>query len=131
MGGDLQLLTMPDGKQMCYFGSDTLNRKLDAGLDNIRDDVKELFALASIFQRVQGAGVGINNIMPVGTGPTIGTTVVRVSKNTQISTTYNSTAQAFCLVALNTSLKGSHAWVYVSSQGGLQANTVLACPTTF
>ena len=67
----------------------------------------------------------------VGTGPTIGTTVVRVSKNTQISTTYNTTAQAFCLVALNTSGKGSHAWVYVSSQGGLQANTVTACPATF
>ena len=67
----------------------------------------------------------------VGTGPTIGTTVVRVSKNTQISTTYNATAQAFCLVALNTSAKGSHDWVYVSSQGGLQANTVLACPAAF
>jgi type IV pilus assembly protein PilA len=67
----------------------------------------------------------------VGTGPTIGGTAVRVSKNTQISTTYNATAQAFCLVALNTSAKGSHAWVYVSSQGGLQANTVLACPAAF
>ena len=67
----------------------------------------------------------------VGTGPTIGTTVVRVSKNTQISTIYNSTAQAFCLVALNTSAKGSHDWVYVSSQGGLQANTVTACPAAF
>jgi type II secretion system protein G len=67
----------------------------------------------------------------VGTGPTIGTTVVRVSKNTQISTTYNATAQAFCLTALNTSGKGSHDWVYVSSQGGLQANTVTACPATF
>ena len=52
-------------------------------------------------------------------------------QNTQISTTYNTTAQAFCLVALNTSGKGSHDWVYVSSQGGLQANTVTACPTTF
>ena len=67
----------------------------------------------------------------VGTGPTIGTTVVRVSKNTQISTTYNATAQAFCLTALNTSNKGSHDWVYVSSQGGLQANTVTACPAAF
>ena len=67
----------------------------------------------------------------VGTGPTIGGTAVRVSKNTQISTTYNATAQAFCLVALNTSAKGSHDWVYVSSQGGLQANTVTACPAAF
>ena len=67
----------------------------------------------------------------VGTGPTIGGQAVRVSKNTQISTTYNATAQAFCLVALNTSAKGSHDWVYVSSQGGLQANTVTACPAAF
>ena len=67
----------------------------------------------------------------VGTGPTIGGTAVRVSKNTQIATTYNATAQAFCLEALNTSNKGSHAWVYVSSQGGLQANTVLACTAAF
>jgi type IV pilus assembly protein PilA len=67
----------------------------------------------------------------VGTGPTIGGVAVRVSKNTQISTTYNATAQAFCLVALNTSAKGSHDWVYVSSQGGLQANTVTACPAAF
>jgi type IV pilus assembly protein PilA len=67
----------------------------------------------------------------VGTGPTIGGTAVRVSKNTQVSTTYNATAQAFCLVALNTSAKGSHDWVYVSSQGGLQVNTVTACPAAF
>ena len=70
----------------------------------------------------------------VGTGPTIGGQVVRVSKNTQISVTYNAAAPAttaFCLTALNTSGKGSHDWVYVSSQGGLQANTVTACPATF
>ena len=68
----------------------------------------------------------------VGTGPTIGTTVVRVSKNTPISTTYNATAQAFCLVALQRPRPRARTPGSTSaSQGGLQANTVTACPAAF
>ena len=39
-------------------------------------------------------------------------------------------ATAFCVVG-DPGAKGTHKWVYVSSAGGLQAATVLVCPTTF
>ena len=54
---------------------------------------------------------------------------VRVSKNTKISVSYNTGTTAYCILAANTSGKGSHDWVYVSDQGGLQSNTVTVCPT--
>ena len=61
----------------------------------------------------------------VGTGPTIGTTVVAgLEEHPDRPPRYNATAQAYCLVcAERPRRKGSHAWVYVSSQGGLQAGT--------
>src|SRR3954463_10170525 len=58
-----------------------------------------------------------------------GASGVRVSKNTSITVSYNTAANAYCILAANTSGKGSHDWVYVSSQGGLQSNTVTVCPT--
>ena len=60
---------------------------------------------------------------------------VRVSKNTKIAVTYNGAtglvSDAYCITASNVSGKGSHAWVYVSSAGGLQPASVTACPATF
>ena len=53
---------------------------------------------------------------------------VRVSKNTAITVGYKDAAHtAYCILALNTSGKGSHNWAYISDAGGLQANTVTTC----
>ena len=57
-----------------------------------------------------------------------GTSGVRVSKNTSITVSYNTAANAYCILASNSSGKGSHDWVYVSSQGGLQPAATTACP---
>ncbi len=58
-----------------------------------------------------------------------GTSGVRVSKNTKITVSYNTALNAYCILADNSaSNKGSHNWVYVSSQGGLQSAATIACP---
>src|SRR6476659_2008477 len=61
---------------------------------------------------------------------TVGTTTVKVSSGNVLSTSLNTAGTAYCIVGDNTG-KSSHAWPYVSSQGGLQASTVTACPATF
>jgi type IV pilus assembly protein PilA len=57
-----------------------------------------------------------------------GASGVRVSKNTKISVAYNTATNAYCILASNVSGKGSHDWVYVSSQGGLQPAATTTCP---
>ena len=63
---------------------------------------------------------------------TLGTTVIKLSQNNILTTTLNiatspnAVGSTYCIVATNTA--GSHAWVYVSSLGGLQGPTILACP---
>ena len=65
--------------------------------------------------------------------PSINSSAITLSKNNLAVVTLNSTtassATAYCVVVSNSN--GSHAWVYVSSAGGVQASTVTACPTTF
>jgi prepilin-type N-terminal cleavage/methylation domain-containing protein len=58
---------------------------------------------------------------------TLGTTTVKVTTGNILSTTLNSAGSAYCIVG-DQAGKSSHAWVYVSSQGGMQAASVLACP---
>ena len=60
----------------------------------------------------------------------VGSTAVKVSANNIVSTAVNTAGSAYCLVG-DQSGKSSHAWVYVSSQGGMQAANVTACPTTY
>ena len=65
-----------------------------------------------------------------GTAPnmTVGTNTVKLSSNNAVTVTLNTVAgaAAYCLQAANTS--GSHAWVYISSQGGLQPAATVTCP---
>ena len=65
------------------------------------------------------------------TGPaaiTIGADAVKLSSGNTVSVILNSVAgaAAYCVLAVNTS--GSHSWVYISSQGGLQPAATVACP---
>jgi type II secretion system protein G len=53
----------------------------------------------------------------------------RTSKGNTFTYALNTNVDAFCVVSSNT--KGTHSWVYVSSQGGLQSPTVTACPTSW
>jgi type IV pilus assembly protein PilA len=55
--------------------------------------------------------------------------VVRTSAGNNFTYNLNAAADAFCIVGSN--VKATHNWVYVSSQGGLQASTVLACPAAY
>jgi type IV pilus assembly protein PilA len=64
-------------------------------------------------------------VVTVGTG---GNTV-RVSNGNTVTVAYNASSTAYCILAANNS--GSHAWTYVSSQGGLQGGSVVACPATY
>jgi type IV pilus assembly protein PilA len=60
------------------------------------------------------------------------TTTVRTSTGNTftygLSTATGQVGTAYCIVA--TPAKGTHAWVYVSDQGGLQPSTTTVCPTT-
>jgi prepilin-type N-terminal cleavage/methylation domain-containing protein len=64
----------------------------------------------------------------VGTGATAGvatlgsdTQTVRVSSGNFFALTFNTALTAYCIVGENQ--KGTHAWEYVSDQGGLQPST--------
>ena len=57
---------------------------------------------------------------------TVGANNVRLSTGNTLSAVLNTAGTAYCI--LSTNPKGSNNWVYVSSQGGLQLNTVVACP---
>jgi hypothetical protein len=63
----------------------------------------------------------------------VATNAAKTSKNNVLTVTLNNataaSATAYCIVGTNTG--ASHAWVYVSSAGGLQASTVTACPATY
>jgi hypothetical protein len=44
-----------------------------------------------------------------------------------VSIQFDAARQAYCILAANTSAKGSHAWTYVSDKGGLQPATAVTC----
>ena len=77
----------------------------------------------SVAQASAGADVVI-------TGPTN----IRVSKNTAVTVTYDAATAAastkYCIEG-DPGSKGSHAWIYISDQGGLQTATVTACPAGY
>ena len=59
-----------------------------------------------------GTAAGVTTI---GTDPT----TVRTSTGNSLTLTYNTALTAYCIVGENQ--KGTHAWEYISDQGGLQA----------
>ena len=107
-----------------------LNQRKNAIDASMKSDVRTLAnELESIYTDTQAypavAGfVGNTNPVTVKAGDT-----VRVSTGNTFTYALNAAADAFCVVADNP--KGTHKWVYVSSQGGLQASTVLACPAAY
>ena len=72
-------------------------------------------------QGATGAGVA---------SPIIGTNTVRTSSGNTFTWNYNTAGTAYCIVGANT--KGTRAWEYISSQGGLQPSATIpaASPPT-
>ena len=107
-----------------------LNQRKNAIDASMKSDVRTLAnELESIYTDTQAypavAGfVGNTNPVTVKAGDT-----VRVSTGNTFTYALNAAADAFCVVASNP--KGTHNWTYVSSQGGLQPSSVIACPAAY
>ena len=107
-----------------------LNQRKNAVDASMKSDVRTIAnELESVYTDTQAypavAGfVGNTNPVTIQAADTI-----RVSTGNTFTYALNAAADAFCVVADNP--KGTHKWVYVSSQGGLQASTVLACPAAY
>jgi type II secretion system protein G len=66
-----------------------------------------------------------SGVATIGSDPT----TVRVSSGNQFTYTLNTGSTAYCITGINA--KGTHAWEYVSSLGGLQpASTFTAAPAS-
>jgi type IV pilus assembly protein PilA len=70
--------------------------------------------------------VTANGVTTIGNDPTTVRTSVGNTFTYKLSTAAGNVGTAYCIVA--TPAKGTHPWVYVSDQGGLQPSTVLVCP---
>jgi type IV pilus assembly protein PilA len=104
-----------------------LNQRKNAVDASIKSDLRTLAnEMESQYTDTQAYPTAISQS---GQSVTVGTATDRVSTGNTFTMTLNTATTAFCLVGSDT--KATHAWVYVSSQGGLQASTVTACPTTF
>jgi type IV pilus assembly protein PilA len=104
-----------------------LNQRKNAVDASVKSDLRTLAnEMESQYTDTQAYPTAISQS---GQSVTVGTATDRVSTGNTFTMTLNTAADAFCLVGSDT--KATHAWVYVSSQGGLQASTVTACPTTF
>ena len=107
-----------------------LNQRKNAIDASMKSDVRTLAnELESIYTDTQaypavGGFVGNTNPVTVKAGDT-----VRVSTGNTFTYALNAAADAFCVVASNP--KGTHNWTYVSSQGGLQPSSVIACPAAY
>jgi type IV pilus assembly protein PilA len=112
-----------------------LNQRKNAVDASMKSDVRTIAnELESIYTDTEAypvttsftSATSTNQVTTVTTSDT-----VRTSKGNLFTYALNGTADAFCVVASN--VKGTHPWVYVSSQGGLQsagANSN-ACPTSY
>ena len=80
----------------------------------------------------QAYPVSTGGVTTVNGVTTIGGDTTTVRTSTGNTFTYKlgtaPAGQAYCIVA--TPAKGTHPWVYVSDQGGLQPASVTVCPTT-
>jgi prepilin-type N-terminal cleavage/methylation domain-containing protein len=64
-----------------------------------------------------------------GNSYSVGADTVVLSPGNTASLTLNTAANAYCVLVTPAVGKGTHAWAWVSDQGGLQAGTVTTCPT--
>jgi type IV pilus assembly protein PilA len=102
---------------------------VDAGIKSdlrtIANELESVYTDTQAYPAVAGF-VGNTNPVTVEAGDT-----VRVSTGDTFTYALNAAGDAFCVVGSNT--KATHSWVYVSSQGGLQAAGANgnACPAAY
>jgi type IV pilus assembly protein PilA len=97
---------------------------------DLRTIANELESYNTDQQAYPGVGTAPGVAVTAGVA-TIGTdtTTVRVSSGNQFTYALNTALTAYCLTGINA--KGTHAWEYVSSQGGLQpASTFTTAPAS-
>jgi type II secretion system protein G len=94
-------------------------------LRTVANEMESYYTDNEVYPATAPSNSGVAGALVTGIGSGSG---VRVSKNTVISVTYNTAANAYCILASNSSGKGSHDWTYVSSQGGLQPAASTTCP---
>src|SRR4051794_19543190 len=108
-----------------------LNQRKNAVDASMKSDLRtianELESVYTDTQAYPAAAAFDGSVNPVQVNGAADT--VRASAGNTFTYALNATADAFCVVATN--IKGTHKWVYVSSQGGLQASTVVACPAAY
>ena len=106
-----------------------LNQRKNAVDASIKSDLRTLAnEMESQYTDTQAYPASITQAS-AGAAVTVGTASVRVSAGNAFTMTLNSTTDAFCLKGTDT--KATHAWVYVSNQGGLQPSSTTACPSSF
>jgi prepilin-type N-terminal cleavage/methylation domain-containing protein len=105
-----------------------LNQRKNAVDASYKSDLRTIAnELESYYTDNEVYPAGFSAVTAAGAVVPVGSTSVRVSKNTSVAIQFNATRTAYCVLASNAGGKGSHNWVYVSDQGGLQANTVTSC----
>jgi len=106
-----------------------LNQRKNAVDASVKSDLRTLAnEMESQYTDAQAYPASITQAS-AGAPVTVGTSTVRVSSGNSFTLTLNTAADAFCLKGTDT--KATHAWVYVSSQGGLQPAATTACPSSF
>jgi prepilin-type N-terminal cleavage/methylation domain-containing protein len=106
-----------------------LNQRKNAVDASVKSDLRTLAnEMESQYTDTQAYPTTITQAS-AGAPVTVGTSSVRVSSGNAFTLTLNSGSDAFCLKGTDT--KATHAWVYVSSQGGLQPAATTACPSSF
>ena len=111
-----------------------LNQRKNAVDASYKSDLRTIAnELESYYTDNEVYPAGFATVTAAGATVPVGPTNVRVSKNTSVSIQFDAARQAYCILAANTSGKGSHAWTYVSDQGGLQpaAGTTCAAAGTY
>jgi type IV pilus assembly protein PilA len=84
----------------------------------------DLRTIANELESYNTDGNGYPPAQAAITNPVIGTNTVRTSSGNTFTWTYNTAGTAYCIVGANG--KGTRAWEYVSSQGGLQPSATIA-----
>ena len=103
-----------------------VDASIKSDLRTTANELETYYTDFQLYPTVTGGGPGGNFA--------VGTSTVNLSPGNIVAITYNTVSggspNAYCIVGTNPG-KASHAWVYVSSQGGLQPAASTACPGSF
>jgi prepilin-type N-terminal cleavage/methylation domain-containing protein len=73
--------------------------------------------------------VSLNNVAWSGTSIVLDGDPVKLSKGNTVTLHFNAVGDAYCLVATNANASVPGGWYFISSQGGVQPSSTVACGT--